>query len=166
MPESEQGATCKRYLVNPRVLIFITRGDSVLLLKGSPSKRLWNNMYNGVGGHVEQGEDILSAARRELFEETSLHTRLSLCGTLMVDTGAGIGVGLFIFTGECMDEEPVGSEEGTLEWIPFGEIDNKPLVEDVAILISRIRLKQPGAEPFSGRSYYNSEGHLEVEFMD
>ncbi|MDP3183744.1 MAG: NUDIX domain-containing protein, partial [Anaerolineales bacterium] len=66
MPASEQGVSRDRYMLIPRTLIFLRRGDSVLLIKGAPHKRLWANKYNGVGGHLERGEDVLSAARREL----------------------------------------------------------------------------------------------------
>ena len=65
MPASEQGVDFSRYMLIPRVLIFLRRGNSVLLLKGAPTKRLWAGKYNGVGGHVEAGEGILSAAQRK-----------------------------------------------------------------------------------------------------
>jgi 8-oxo-dGTP diphosphatase len=68
MPKSEQGVNQGRFSVIPRTLIFITHGDKILLIKGSPFKRLWANQYNGIGGHIEKGEDVLSAARRELRE--------------------------------------------------------------------------------------------------
>ncbi|HLB48576.1 MAG TPA: NUDIX domain-containing protein, partial [Anaerolineales bacterium] len=65
MPATDQGIRPERYQLIPRVLIFITHGREVLLLKGAPTKRIWASKYNGVGGHVERGEDFISAARRE-----------------------------------------------------------------------------------------------------
>jgi len=72
MPVTDQGLNQDRYMLIPRTLIFLTRGDKILLIKGAANKRLWANLYNGIGGHIEPGEDILSAARRELKEETNL----------------------------------------------------------------------------------------------
>jgi 8-oxo-dGTP diphosphatase len=165
MPQSDQGITNDRYKVIPRVAIFLRRGDAFLLLKGAPTKRLWANKYNGLGGHVERGEDALSAAKRELLEETGLTADLWLCGALIVDAGEA-GIALYIYTGECSEGEPVPSQEGVAEWIPFDQLSTLSVVEDLPILLSRIRGMRPGDPPFSARSYYDEREQLVVEFAD
>ena len=151
----------------PRVLIFITRGSRVLLLKGAPTKRIWANKYNGVGGHVEQGEDVLTAARRELLEETGFAGEsvpdLRLCGTVVVETEQNPGIGMYVFTGECEEGEPKASTEGTLEWIPMKEISKYPTVEDLPALLERIKEMNRGDPPFAGRSFYLND-RLVMEF--
>ena len=42
-----------RYSVVPRTLSFVLCGSLLLLLRGTPSKRLWANRLNGLGGHLE-----------------------------------------------------------------------------------------------------------------
>ncbi len=176
MPASDQGADRHYYALIPRTLVFLTTRDHVLLLKGAAHKRLWPGLYNGIGGHVERGEDVLSAARRELLEETALSIQeLWLCGIVTINPGANMGVGVFIFRGEC-DSIPLASAadhqewqarlspEGTLEWVPRSELLSLPLVEDLPILLPRILAAQPGDPPFFASYSYDDTDHLVISF--
>jgi len=165
MPQSDQGITKNRYTVIPRTAIFLRRGESYLLLKGAPTKRLWANKYNGLGGHVERGEDVLASAKRELLEETGLTANLWLCGTLIVDAGE-TGIALYIFSGECDDGDPKPSKEGLAEWVRYETIGELPVVEDLPVLLAKIHSMKRGDVPFSARSYYDEAGKLVVVFAE
>jgi 8-oxo-dGTP diphosphatase len=173
MPISDQGIELDRYVILPRTLIFLTRGEYVLLLKGGPHKRLWSGLYNGIGGHVERGEDVLSAAYRELSEETSIEVQdLWLCGLITVDTGEDIGVGIYVLRGdiptigsEFMDQLPPSSE-GTLEWVPINQMSNFPLVEDLHVLLPRVLGTKRSDPPFSAHYWYDEADRLVIVFRD
>jgi 8-oxo-dGTP diphosphatase len=167
MPLSDQGINQERYTLIPRTLIFLTRGDKILLIKGSPSKRLWANLYNGIGGHIEPGEDILSAANREIYEETGLISNdLWLCATITIDTAQNPGIVLFVLRGYCQEGEFIPSEEGDLEWIQISLMSNLPMVEDLPILLSRILPLRKDEPVLSGHYSYDESGKMLIRFYD
>jgi 8-oxo-dGTP diphosphatase len=118
-----------------------TGDEEVLLLKGAPTKRLWANHYNGLGGHVEAHEDIYAAAVCEVGEEAGLDLsgelpRLALRGVINIDTGSDElgptpGILMFVFAGEAPARAVVPSEEGDLAWLPLSALREYPLVDDL-----------------------------------
>lgn len=170
MGQKDQGVQTgrQRYQAIPRVLIFLRNGADVLLLKGAANKRIWANLYNGVGGHVEQDEDILSAARREVQEETGLTVpELSLRAIVNIDAGdSQAGILMFVFTGRSETQTITPSIEGELHWLPADSLANLPLVEDLTWLLPRVLALPDTAAPLYLHYSYDPADKLLIRQAD
>ncbi len=149
------------YAVIPRVLIFLTHEDKILLLRGAPDKKLWAGKYNGLGGHVEACETPYQAAMRELQEEAGVipHS-LELRGIIHITLPQSPGVILFVFTGVSTETTVHASPEGTPEWISRTALPELPVVEDLPLLLSKVLA--PGGMVF-GRYSFGEQG-LDMKF--
>ncbi|CAG0934947.1 dihydroneopterin triphosphate diphosphatase [Thermoflexales bacterium] len=169
MPKFDQGIDTslkrQRYAVIPRTLVFITRDDRVLLLRGAPTKRIWANKYNGIGGHVERDEDVYAAAQREVREETGLEVaELRLAGVINIDGDQSAGIMLFVFTAQSRSGNPIPSEEGALEWIARNQLTQIDLVEDLPVILPRALELTSAAPPFFAHYHYDEQERLVIRF--
>ncbi len=154
-----------RYLVSPRTLCFIFRKGYVLLLRGAADKRIWPSLLNGIGGHVEPGEDVLSAARREIGEEAGLVVEdLHLCGIVNAPAASGQGVMLFVFKARTEQLAVRASQEGSPEWVPCDDLPTDELVPDLPMLLPRVVEHSPCRPPFYAVYRYGTDGSLRIEF--
>ncbi len=162
MENQKQKILPYRYNVIPRTLIFVTNLDEILLIKGAANKKIWPGYFNGIGGHIERGEDVLSAAKRELFEETGIQNiGLELRAVIFIDVDEKQGISMYVFTGNTDQKETLSSEEGTLEWVKIDELKAYPLVEDLYELIPMVLTSDKKIQ--FGRYYYQGS-QLIMEF--
>jgi 8-oxo-dGTP diphosphatase len=155
-----------RYTVVPRTLCFLLFQDQILLLRLAEGRGPWAGKYNGIGGHIERGENPVSAARREIIEETGVNpTSLELCGVVMIDTERTPGIALYVYIGELDHPSSLNpTEEGTLHWIPLSAVYDLPLVEDLPFLLPRALKANRTKRPFSANYTYDPEGVLTIHF--
>ncbi len=157
-----------RYQAVLRVLVFLRNESDVLLIKGASNKRIWPNLFNGVGGHVETREDVMSAAKREVQEETGLLIDpLDLRAVVNIDAGdRNRGIMMFAFVGWTNNRQTVASPEGALQWISIDKICEYPLVEDLYWLIPRIIERKSGQPPLYLHYDYDQADRLVIEKSD
>jgi len=166
MPASDQGLDKHRYSVIPRTLIFVFRDNEVLLIKGAENKKIWAGKYNGLGGHIEAGEDVLTSAERELAEEAGIiGMDLHCCGAVMCDVEEQHGIAVFLFRGEYGGQKLITSEEGNLHWVSMSSLRQLPLVEDLLVLLPKVWQWKPDAPFLSGLNYYDEEGNLKTRLL-
>jgi 8-oxo-dGTP diphosphatase len=109
-------------------------GSKVLLIHRNrrPDDPHWGK-YNGLGGKLEAGEDVVACMRREIGEEAGIEcTELSLRGTI---SWPGFGkqgedwLGFIFLITRWRGQPFTENAEGTLEWQPVSALLELPLWE-------------------------------------
>jgi len=165
MSQAGQRLDPSRYTIVPRTLSFVVRGRQVLLLRLGADRGEWAGRLNGIGGHIEAGEDVLTSARREIREEAGLSPGdLRLCGVVMIDVGPP-GIGLFVFVGTTQHDPPHESgPEGEVVWVDLDHLSEEATVEDLPELLPRALEGYAGRTCFFARYDYDKTGRLRIAF--
>jgi 8-oxo-dGTP diphosphatase len=144
-----------RTTVIPVTLAFLTYGVSLLLLRTAADRDRFAGLWNGVGGHVREGESIRAAALREIEEETGLHpTSLELRAVLHETGLLGRAHLLFVFAGGIARAQPLPEcREGRLAWFPRDDLPWDSLVPDLRRILPLALGEGPiafGVQRFAG----------------
>jgi len=166
MGAKSQGIQKDRYQLITRVLIFpVDDKGRVLLLKGAADKKIWANKWNGEGGHLDQGEGILEASQRELFEESGLKSELLIqVAQIVVDTGENPGILFYVFKAKQLSGSLRESDEGRLAWFSQKEALKLDLVEDLYTLLPMAMRHRRNEKPWFGHYSYDDEDQLVMRF--
>lgn len=161
-----QGVSTERHTLIPRVLVFpVDEKGRILLLKGASDKKIWADLWNGPGGHLEHGESTVAGARRELFEETGLIAeRMTLCAQININSGSNPGILFYVFKAKCIVGEVRPSAEGELAWFTLNQALKLNLVEDLYTLLPLVMRHRPNEKPFWGLYSYDEEDQLIMRF--
>ncbi|MEL7627249.1 MAG: NUDIX domain-containing protein [Anaerolineaceae bacterium] len=161
-----QGVSRDKFSLIPRVLLFpVDEKGRVLLLKGARTKKIWANLWNGPGGHLEAGEGVLEAARREMMEETGLTAgKLIHCAQIVVDTGSNPGIIFFVIKAKQLGGELRNSAEGELAWFTQNQALKLDLVEDLYTLLPLVMRHRTNEKPFWGYYSYDRNDQLVMRF--
>ncbi len=159
MSNNPQKILTGRYQVVPRSIILLIDRGKVLLQKASETKKIFPGYFNGIGGHIERGEDVLAAARRELTEEAGINCEdLHLAGTIMIDVREDTGILLFVFSGEKISGDLRSSDEGTLHWVEIDQLEELPVVDDIPELVMKMLESKLSGKQFFGKYLYDEKG--------
>jgi 8-oxo-dGTP diphosphatase len=125
-----------RHSARLATVAFVVAGSRVLLMRHPTTSDRFAGRWNGIGGHVEAGEGIRAAARRELREEAGLDVPdLRLRGVVHETGLLGHAYVIFFFVGEVSETRIVPAPGLELGWHERAQLPALPLVEDLRELL-------------------------------
>ncbi len=101
--------------------IVVFSHDKTKLLFCKRVKEPFKGLYNFVGGKVERGEDSMSAAYRELYEETGILENEIQLYHFMDFTYYFQDFILELYVGKLSEPKKLVEELNPLEWLPLTE---------------------------------------------
>ncbi|MGV8027382.1 MAG: NUDIX domain-containing protein [Anaerolineaceae bacterium] len=147
------------FTVIPRVLAFIEKNDKVLMIERSKKNAFAYKKLNGIGGHIEKGEEPLTAVRREVKEESGLEiTKFDLNVILFIDIETEKGVCVFVFSALYSGGSLQISDEGNLIWVKKNDLSNLNVVKDIPLIMELIEeSKKDGKVKYLQHTYNDQE---------
>lgn len=133
------GAGASRHVARLATVSFVLSGERLLLLRHPPGSARFAGRWNGVGGHVEPGEGLRAAARRELLEEAGLEVEgLRLRGVVHETGLLGHAYVVFFFVGEVRAPVLRPAPGVELAWHELSRVRELPLVDDLHELLDAL----------------------------
>jgi len=154
------------FTVIPRVLAFIEKDDKVLLIERAKKEAFAYKKLNGIGGHIEKGEDPLTAIRREVKEESGLNIAdFTLRAVIFIDVESDKGVCVFVYSTVYSGGEVNSSTEGRLLWAKKSELPRMQVIKDIPLILDVIEeSKNDGEVKYLQYQYTDKE--LDITRID
>lgn len=142
--------------------VFIRKDGKWLVLKRSEFKKYAPGVCAPFGGKVDEREGVLTAAKREAFEETGLELdqfRLeAVVSEINPPTGQGLDWLIFHFSADYKSGELSTTEEGKAVLLNEDELISGDLFPSVKLIINHIVNPNDGVA--FARAAYNEDGSL------
>lgn len=113
-----------KFIIHVNTLI--TDEQNRILLVNEKKESIFNKL-NLPGGHLEQEEELIACAKREVAEETNVE--IKILGLIGIYTGRGDNHYVnFVFAGKIINGKAIANKEeiNNLGWYPIDEILNIP----------------------------------------
>lgn len=157
----------KRYTVIPRVLVFVSKENKLLMIKYSgkgtnqtAEKSERKDIYNCIGGHIEADQDVIAAAETEALEEAGVHLiNPKLKGVINIRNFAGKNILNFIVTATTKDTPLLSTLEGKLKFVDPADLKTKQTFPDLVAIFETLE-KLEEAQTIAGTAVYDGDFNL------
>jgi 8-oxo-dGTP diphosphatase len=122
--------------------VFIRRGDQLLMLKRSSTRKYAPGCVHPVGGKVDPNENPYEGARREVLEETGLTIKDLRLEAVLLDIqpvpDEPYNWLVYHFSADYDSGTVIDTDEGELIWLAKEEVPQQPLHPSVQPIIGHI----------------------------